>query len=154
MRSPDAAGDPQPLRRTSAKLPGYTVDSAPFWTGGARGELLINRCSDCCTYHHPPAPVCHVCRSRRIDSVAVSGRGTIVSFTVNHQAWTPGLQVPFVVAYVAIDEQPDVWLMTNIVDCAIDEVAIGRRVRVRFEQQEEVWIPLFALDRDDDDQLR
>lgn len=147
MPLPEVEKDSSQLCRPSRQLPDYTVDSAPFWTGGERAELLINRCSDCATYHHPPAPICYNCHSKRIEHAPVSGRGTIISFTVNYQPWTPDLQVPFVLAYVAIDEQPDVWLMTNIVGCAVEDVAIGRRVRVVFEQQEEVWIPLFTLDR-------
>ncbi|WP_271190647.1 Zn-ribbon domain-containing OB-fold protein, partial [Dactylosporangium matsuzakiense] len=140
--------------RTSSKLPGYTRDSAAFWTGGERGELLINRCSACGIYHHPPAPVCHACRSRDVKPAVVSGGGAIVSFTVNYQPWLPGLEVPFVVAYVALDEQSDVWLMTNIVGCSVEEVAIGARVRVVFEQQEEVWVPLFELERRKDVAVR
>jgi len=36
-----------------------------------------------------------------------------------------------------------VHLTTNIVGCEPDQVAIGQRVAVRFEQDEDVWIPLF-----------
>ncbi|MFD2580369.1 Zn-ribbon domain-containing OB-fold protein [Novosphingobium colocasiae] len=73
---------------------------------------------------------------------------------MNYQPWLPGLEVPFVVAYVALDEQSDVWLMTNIVGCSVEEVAIGARVRVVFEQQEEVWVPLFELERRKDVAVR
>ena len=106
--------------------------------------MLINRCQDCHHYHHPPAPICHVCLSKRIQPVAVAGRGSIVSFTINHEAWVPDLTVPFVIAYVAIDEQSDVWLMSNIIGCSPDQVFIGQRVRVCFEQQEDLWVPLFT----------
>lgn len=135
---------PRSRRRPSRQLPEYTVDSQGFWTSGADGILRINRCNECGTYHHPPAPICYRCRSRSVALTPVSGRGTIHSFTINHQAWIADLQVPFVIAYVAIDEQPDVWLMTNILGCPPDSVFIGQRVRVVFEQQDDVWIPLFA----------
>lgn len=125
------------------QLPRTTLESAAFWRGGAEGRLLIQRCAHCARYHHPPLPICPHCLDRDVRPTAVSGRGTVHSYTINHQAWLPGMQVPFVIAYVAIDEQPDVWLMTNIVGCASEAVAIGQRVRVVFEQQEDVWIPLF-----------
>jgi uncharacterized OB-fold protein len=73
----------------------------------------------------------------------VSGRATVVSCTVNHQQWEPGLPVPYVLALVELDEQADVRLVTNIVGCPVDEVHIGMRVRAVFEQHEDVWVPLF-----------
>lgn len=129
---------PQPRQ-----LPSPTAESAPFWQGGETGELRINRCDQCATWHHPPQPICHHCRSWSVRPTPVSGRATIVSFTVNHQSWLPGMEVPFVVAYVEPVETPGVWLMTNIVNCPVESVAIGQQVKVLFEQQDDVWIPLF-----------
>jgi hypothetical protein len=34
-------------------------------------------------------------------------------------------------------------LTTNIINCPVDAVEFGDRVRVVFEQQDDVWIPLF-----------
>jgi uncharacterized OB-fold protein len=74
----------------------------------------------------------------------VSGRATVVTFTLNHQPWVPSPDHPYAIAIVEIEEQPDVRLMTNIVGCAPEEVAIGMPVQVRFEQHEDVFIPVFA----------
>ena len=35
------------------------------------------------------------------------------------------------------------FLTTNIVGCPVDAVDIGDRVRVKFEQQDDVYLPLF-----------
>jgi len=49
-----------------------------------------------------------------------------------------------VVAIVELDEQPGLRLTTNIVHCAPDDVKIGMRVRVLFEDLgEDVYLPLF-----------
>jgi len=48
-----------------------------------------------------------------------------------------------VIGLVAIDEQPDVRLMTNLVDCEPDDTLIGRAVEVTFEHSEDVYLPLF-----------
>jgi hypothetical protein len=73
----------------------------------------------------------------------VSGRATVATYTVNHQPWYPGLDPPYVVAIVEIEEQDDLRLMTNVVNCDVEEVRIGLPVQVLFEHHDDVWIPLF-----------
>jgi hypothetical protein len=53
------------------------------------------------------------------------------------------LDPPYVVAIVEIEEQADLRLMTNVVNCDVEKVRVGMPVRVLFEQHEDVWIPLF-----------
>jgi len=124
-------------------LPLVTDQTRHFWTGGAQGRLQMLRCEACGWYLHPPAPICPQCLSRRLSVQTLSGLGTVASFTVNHQAWRPDLKLPYVVAIVELDEQKALRLTTNIVNCPVDAVHIGQRVRVRFEQHEDVWLPLF-----------
>ncbi len=114
-----------------------------FWTGGERGELVFLRCQDCGYYLHPPSPLCPECLSQNVAPEAVSGRATVLSVTVNEQAWNPTMPPPYAIALVEIDEQPSVRLMTNIVGCAAYDVVIGMPVQVTFEQHDQVWIPLF-----------
>ena len=73
----------------------------------------------------------------------VSGRATVIGFTVNHHQWLPGFEPPYVIANVALAEDPAVRLTTNIVGCEPDEVRVGQEVMVRFEQYDDVWLPLF-----------
>ena len=124
-------------------LPLVTPTNGHFWRGGERGELVFLRCRACRTYVHPPAPVCPRCLARDLDPQAVSGLGTVVACTVNHRAWSPGDEVPYAIVLVELDEQPALRLTTNVVGCAPEAVTIGMRVRVRFEANGDVWIPLF-----------
>lgn len=140
---------------TSAKpfrvLPRVTPETEPFWTAGAGGVLRFLRCTDDGTFVHPPAPVCPTCLGRRLEWAAVSGRATVATYTVNHQPWYPGLDPPYVVAIVAIDEDASVRLMTNIVGCPPEDVTIGMPVQVTFEQHaDDVWLPFFAPARTED----
>jgi acetyl-CoA acetyltransferase/uncharacterized OB-fold protein len=114
-----------------------------FWTSGADGTLRIQGCDDCGRLVHPPTPVCPVCRSRAWAPTAVSGRGTVVALTINEHQWLPSFEPPYVIAVVALAEDPLVRLTTNVVGCEPDEVGIGDEVVVRFEQHEDVWLPLF-----------
>lgn len=124
-------------------LPQLTPANEWFWTSGADGHLRIQGCTECKALVHPPVPLCPACRSRAWAPTAVSGRGTVVGFTVNHHQWLPGFEPPYVIANVALAEDPTVRLTTNIVGCDPDEVDIGQEVTVRFEQHEDVWLPLF-----------
>jgi uncharacterized OB-fold protein len=122
--------------------PVLTERTRPFWTGGADGVLLIERCQTCGRYRHPPAPVCAECHGRELAPEAVSGRATVWSFTVNRYPWAPGIEPPYVLAEVELEEQAGLRLLTAIVDC--DEVTIGMPVSVRFEVSGDAWIPVFA----------
>jgi uncharacterized protein len=67
----------------------------------------------------------------------------VATFTINHQPWTSGMPVPFVVAIIALDEQAALHLTSNVINCAAEDVFIGQRVRAVFEQHSDVWLPLF-----------
>ena len=84
---------------------------------------------DCGQLVHPPVPICPYCRSRSSKPTAVSGRGTIVGFTVNAHRWLPDFDPPYVIANVALAEDPRVHLTTNIVGCDPSEVGSARRSR-------------------------
>jgi uncharacterized OB-fold protein len=124
-------------------LPRLDAVNRPFWTGGAGGDLKLMRCADCAVFVHPPRPICPKCLSENVAPQTVAGTGVIDTFTVNHQKWHPALEVPFVIARVAIDGAPGVYLTTNIVGCPVEEVEIGDRVSVKFLQQGEIYLPLF-----------
>jgi acetyl-CoA acetyltransferase/uncharacterized OB-fold protein len=124
-------------------LPELTPVNEWFWTSGEDGRLRIQGCDDCQALVHPPTPICPSCHSRSWSAIEVSGRGTVVGFTVNHHQWLPGFEPPYVVANVALAEDVDVRLTTNIVGCELTDVHIGQEVVVRFEQQQDVWLPLF-----------
>jgi uncharacterized OB-fold protein len=128
---------------TPRPLPRLDPVNRPFWTGGADGSLHLMRCRDCGKFQHPPRPMCRDCLSENVAFEAVAGTGVVDTFSVNYQKWYPGLEVPYVVARVAIDGAPGVYLTTNIVGCPVEAVDIGDRVRVKFEQQDDVYLPLF-----------
>jgi uncharacterized OB-fold protein len=129
-------------------LPRVTPENEHFWTGGETGELRFLRCQACGYYIHPPAPICPECLSKDLAPEPVSGRGVVYTFTVNHQAWFPTLDPPYVVAIVELTEQRGLRLTTNIYGCEPDDVTIGMPVRVVFDHYEDVWLPMFEPDPD------
>jgi uncharacterized OB-fold protein len=123
-------------------LPALTPENRAFWTGGARGELRILRCTACRRWVHPPVASCPACAGR-LAAEAASGRGTVFTFTVNHQPFRPEVPPPYVIAIVELAEQADLRLPTNVVNCAPDRVACGMTVRAVFERHGEIFVPLF-----------
>jgi acetyl-CoA acetyltransferase/uncharacterized OB-fold protein len=125
-------------------LPQITLENEYFWTSGADGLLRLQECQSCQALIHPPAPICRYCRSHDLGVRAVSGKGTLSAFTVNHRFGFPDLPPPYVIAQVAIAEDPRVRLTTNIVDCDPDELELGQPVEVRFQHLADVWLPVFT----------
>lgn len=126
-------------------LPLITQENEFFWTSGADGKLRFGECKACTALIHPPAPVCRYCRSRDVGVRAVSGKATLAGFTLNERFSLPGLVAPYVIAQVAIEEDPRVRLTTNIIDAEPDQLELGQQVEVVFEQVEDVWFPLFRV---------
>jgi acetyl-CoA acetyltransferase/uncharacterized OB-fold protein len=124
-------------------LPELSAQNEFFWTAGADGVLRIQECRNCEALIHPPQPVCRYCRSRDMGVRDVSGKATLSAFTVNHRFGFPDLPPPYVVAQVAVVEDPRVRLTTNIVECEPDDLELGQTVEVTFEKIEDVWLPLF-----------
>jgi uncharacterized protein len=124
-------------------IPTVTPDTEPFWLGGERGELRIMRCGQCRVWFHPPSPICPSCLSWEVAAEVASGRAKVAAFTINVQPWAPDMEVPYVLAYVELEEAPDVRLTTQIVDCAPAAVHVGMPVEVTFRQAEDLWLPFF-----------
>lgn len=114
-----------------------------FWDSGADGVLRILRCTSCGYYLHPPTVPCANCLSAEAAPTAVSGAGTVHTFTVNVQQWVPGQQ-PFLIAVVELAEQEGLRLTTNLLGCAADDVVIGMPVQVRFVHRNGIYYPVFV----------
>jgi uncharacterized OB-fold protein len=129
-------------------LPAITTEAKPFWDAAAKQQLTIQRCKDCNSWVWTPRPSCNECGSEKVEWTQVSGRGEIYSFTVIRQvvgraaskAFEP--DIPYVIAWVDLDEGPR--LITNIVGCPVEDVKLGMKVTVQFEQaSKDVWLPKF-----------
>jgi len=119
-----------------------TPENRAFWTGGANGELLILRCTGCRRWVHPPVRSCPSCGGE-LAPEAVSGDGTVFTFTVNRQPYHPAVPPPYAIAIVELVEQEGLRFTTNLVNCDLDALAIGMPVHVVFEHHGDVFVPVF-----------
>jgi uncharacterized OB-fold protein len=112
--------------------PAITEETAPFWEAAAAGRLVVERCTACGADSFPPRGTCRACRCRETTWAEVTGPGTVYSFTVNHQRWLPGLEVPYAVVLVEFPDHPGVRVPGRLRGCAPEEAAIGMAVDVGF----------------------
>lgn len=135
----------------------------PFWEGAAAGELRLPRCPACGRIHWYPEGPCRRCGAAG-ETVSgaeaplrwepVGGRGTLYSWSVVTQVFLPQFRdlVPLVPALVALDEDPEVRLVTRIVDAEPADLRVDQPVHVVFRPLTfdgvpgAVVAPLFAPD--------
>jgi uncharacterized OB-fold protein len=119
-------------------------EATPHWRAAREGRLVMPFCAGCGRLDWPPADQCPRCGGALIWRDC-SGHGTIVTFSIVRRPVQPEWkdEVPYVVAFVALDEGPR--LLSNIVDCDPETVAIGQRVTCAFVEttDPELGLPVF-----------
>lgn len=108
-----------------------------FWREiQSRYNLVGTRCGSCGTVDFPPRTVCPSCGRKsigRMEKMPVSGRGTVVSYTVVHQP-ARGFEAlkPYVLAIVELADGAR--LTTQLIDCDASEVQMGMPVEAAFRK--------------------
>lgn len=131
----------RPVPRENA----YT-DTKPFWDGVKAGKLMIQYCTEAQKFQFFPRPVSIYTGRRTLEWREASGKGTIYAFTVVRIPG-PGLEgrLPLCVATVELDE--GVRMIANIIDCAPEDLAIGKRVKLGWDRlTDEQQYPAFCLE--------
>jgi uncharacterized OB-fold protein len=110
-----------------------------YFDAAAAGKLMLKKCGDCGEHHHYPRSLCPFCFSDKVQWVQAKGTGEIYSYSVSRRAGP----IVYCMAYVKLDE--GVTMMTNIVDCDLDTVKVGQKVKVNFKKTEGgVSMPVFT----------
>lgn len=116
--------------------PRVNVETERYWNGTGEGQIVLPRCNDCDLVIWYPRAFCPDCHTSDVEWQTMSGNGTIYSYTVTRagvgRRWREHL--PFVVAYVQLDEGPI--MLTNIVDVDPETIAIGMPVTAVFDAAE------------------
>ena len=123
--------------------------SAPFWEGAKAGKLLLQRCSHCLRLQFPPTAACTQCSGGDFMLEAVSGRGTVFSFTETVSgARHPYFQAtsPYLVGEVELEEQEGLILTSNFPGSTYADLEVGAPVAVEFQTiTDDAVIPQFRL---------
>ncbi len=130
--------------KASRPIPEIDAQLAPFFAAAKERRLVVQRCAQCGAYRFPPRELCSGCLSTASTWVEVAGRGEIFSYNVMHQVYHPAFaaEVPYAVVVVKLAEGPK--MISNLVDCPVDEIRIGMPVEVVFEPlSDTVTLPKF-----------
>ena len=126
-------------------LPRSSAATRPFWDGCREGVLRLPWCRACGRPHFFPRALCPHCLGTDLEWRAASGRGRVWSHsTVRLSFWGKAFDdsLPYVVAMVELEE--GVRILSSIVDCKPEDVAIGMAVRVTYDTvTPEVTLPRF-----------
>jgi uncharacterized OB-fold protein len=115
-----------------APAPVVNPEAAPYWQAAAEGRLSLQRCAGCGVVVWYPRGLCPECGEAELPWFDASGLGVIYSFTVNRRGMGEYADAaPYVLAYVEIEEGPR--MLTNIVGCDPETVAVGDPVRAVFD---------------------
>ena len=107
--------------------PSMNMESEAYWAAANDGRLLMKRCKGCGKTHFYPRAICPHCQSSDTEWYEASGKGAIYSYSVMRRSDTP-----YALAYITVDE--GITMMSNIVDCDYDNLAIGQAVEVTFRE--------------------
>jgi uncharacterized protein len=128
--------------------PSADETSRAFWEAAGERRLMVQRCSACSYFNHPPRVYCDACLSQQLKFETVSGRGKIYTFTVMHQRDVAGFEneAPFISIVVELDEQPRLLMVSNLPISERERVRAGAAVEVWFEDRGNgVVIPQFKI---------
>ncbi len=122
-------------------------DSKHHFRGWLDRRLLINRCTDCGSFHHPPKPVCPECWSERIVPTEVEGSGEVHLAMHLHQGPpAPGVDYtagPHPVVTVDLDGTDGVRFSSTVIDLPREEIVIGLRVELDWIERYGHPFPVF-----------
>ena len=129
---------------TGRPLPEPDAWSKEFWDACRAEQLVMQRCADCQRLRYTPRPMCPYCRSLEREYVPVSGRGTLYSWIVVRPPVMPAFadRVPMAVILVELEEDPELRMVGNLLDCPIDSIEFGMPLEVCFEKvNDDVTLP-------------
>jgi uncharacterized OB-fold protein len=116
-------------------FPEPTAESAPFWEHIAQGRLMFQACGDCGLAVHPPLPVCPACQAANRTWMPAPATGRVFTYTIAHYASHEAVQghLPYNIAVIEFPDLPGVRLVSNVIDVAPENMAIGMSVEPVFE---------------------
>ncbi len=119
-------------------------DTEPFWDATKDHELKYQVCDDCGGVVWHPRRHCTHCTSLNLSWKTSKGEGTVYTYSIVRQNYYPAFRerIPYVVAWIDLDE--GFRMLSNVVGVDVEEVSVGQRVKVDWEDKEGLSLPMFT----------
>ena len=110
------------------------IGSARYWREiPQRYRYEAAKCEGCGKIHFPPRLVCGRCRGQKFVKATLAQEGVVETFTIIRVAPSGfSAEAPYAVGVVRLDD--GVKVTGQIVDSPLEELAIGKRVRLEFRK--------------------
>ncbi len=98
-----------------------------------RYRLEGAKCKGCGQVYFPPRLICSSCKSREFEMVNLQREGELLTYTIIRvppSQFTD--QSPYAIGIVELDR--GVKILSQIVDCDLDKLEIGQRMRIEFRK--------------------
>jgi len=98
--------------------------------GDSSGYLIGSRCKLCGRIQFPPKKICAgCCKDDSLESVRLSQKGEIYSYTIIRQA-PPGFVAPYATLYVDLPEKVRIFAPSFLNDWGEEPIEIGKEVEL------------------------
>lgn len=115
-------------------LPQKNAFNQPLWDAAKRREFVVPKCDDCGDWNWTPYPACRTCLSEQQTWTPVSGRGTLMTYSIVHRGPAAFGREPYVTALMELEERPrSLVVLGNIIDVPDGEIEIGMPLKIIFE---------------------
>lgn len=127
-------------------MPDPAPEARVFWAHCSEKQLMFQACGDCGQAVHPPVPLCPACQSANRVWVEAPDDARVFSYTIIHHAAHEAVSgaVPYNVVLVEFPQLDGVRLVSNLIDAAPEEIAIGMALSLIWEEGPGgQWLPRF-----------
>ena len=125
-------------------LPNPDENTQPFFDGLKQHKLLLQYFPSADHYQYPYSDRCYKDWSTDWEWRESAGNGEVYTWVRMHQLYHPSwkAEIPYTLAVVQLDEGPR--MHTNLVNVPVDDVHVGMRVKVHFDDvTDEFTLPKF-----------
>jgi uncharacterized OB-fold protein len=125
-----SAGLPLRIGNVMIGLTETSPETAGYWQGVMRHELMIKVCMHCHRYLYPRRLLCPECGSEALEWLRAKGTGTVYTFSTVYRAPSDDFETPYSNGLIELDE--GVHVFGRLIGKAHELISIGDRVQVEF----------------------
>tara|TARA_A100001037_G_C15037345_1_gene583832 strand:- start:586 stop:1008 length:423 start_codon:yes stop_codon:yes gene_type:complete len=121
------------------------MDTSQYWLATKNHELTYQQCGHCDRVVFYPRAHCPGCNDGKLEIKVSTGEGTIYTYSIIRQSYHPFFRnlVPYAVAWIDLNEGPRILANITGVEDPVNEIFVGQKVAVVWEDHEDLSIPLF-----------